>query len=97
MAVLEWQPSEVAEARAGGRRPSLACDSARRIRSARQPPGERDVSLAVAIRPRFLLGYDSADRAYTGRRTRGRTPESVIGKAKVWSCRAARFVAGSRR
>ena len=26
-----------------------------------------------------------SDRAHTGRLTRGRTPESVIGKAKVWS------------
>ena len=31
------------------------------------------------------LGYYNADHAHTGRRTRGRTPESVIGKVKVWS------------
>ena len=33
---------------------------------------------------RYLRYYNS-DRAHTGRWTRGRTPESVIGKAKVWS------------
>ena len=33
---------------------------------------------------RYLRYYNS-DRAHTGRRTRSRTPESVIGKAKVWS------------
>ena len=31
------------------------------------------------------LRYYNSDRAHTGRWTRGRTPESVIGKAKVWS------------
>ena len=31
------------------------------------------------------LHYYNADRAPSGRRTRGRTPESVIGKVKVWS------------
>ena len=31
------------------------------------------------------LRYYNEDRAHTGRWTRGRTPESVIGKAKVWS------------
>ena len=33
---------------------------------------------------RYLRYYNS-DRARTGRRTSGRTPESVIGKAKLWS------------
>ena len=33
---------------------------------------------------RYLRYYNS-DRAHTGRWTRRRTPESVIGKAKVWS------------
>ncbi len=33
---------------------------------------------------RYLRYYNS-DRAHTGRWTRGRTPERVIGKAKVWS------------
>ena len=33
---------------------------------------------------RYLRYYNS-DRAHTGRLTRGRTPESVIGKAKLWS------------
>ena len=31
------------------------------------------------------LRYYNPDRAHTGRRTRCRTPESVIGPAKVWS------------
>ena len=31
------------------------------------------------------LDYYNTDRAHTGRWTRGRTPESVIGKAKLWS------------
>ena len=31
------------------------------------------------------LDYYNTDRAHTGRWTRGRTPESVIGKAKIWS------------
>ena len=31
------------------------------------------------------LRYYNTDRAHTGRWTRGRTPERVIGKAKVWS------------
>ena len=33
---------------------------------------------------RYLDSYN-ADRAHTGRWTRGRTPESVIGKARLWS------------
>ncbi len=32
---------------------------------------------------RYLRYYNS-DRAHTGRWTRGRTPERVIGKAQVW-------------
>jgi transposase InsO family protein len=28
--------------------------------------------------------YYNTDRAHTGRRTKGRTPEQVIGKAKMW-------------
>jgi len=31
------------------------------------------------------LRYYNEDRAHTGRWTRGRTPDSVIGKAKLWS------------
>ena len=31
------------------------------------------------------LRYYNTDRAHTGRWTRGRTPESVIGKARLWS------------
>ena len=31
------------------------------------------------------LGCYNPDRAHTGRRTRGRIPQSVIGKARVWS------------
>ena len=31
------------------------------------------------------LRYYNTDRAHTGRWTRSRTPESVIGKAKLWS------------
>ena len=31
------------------------------------------------------LDYYNSDRAHTGRWTRGRTPESVLGKAKIWS------------
>ena len=31
------------------------------------------------------LDYYNTDRAHTGRWTRGRTPDSVIGKAKLWS------------
>ena len=31
------------------------------------------------------LRYYNTDRAHTGRWTRGRTPESVIGKVKLWS------------
>ena len=31
------------------------------------------------------LRYYNHDRAHTGRWTRGRTPETVIGKANVWS------------
>jgi hypothetical protein len=31
------------------------------------------------------LDYYNTDRAHTGRWTRGRTPESVIGKARLWS------------
>ena len=31
------------------------------------------------------LGCYNPDRAHAGRRTRGRTPQSVIGKARVWS------------
>ena len=31
------------------------------------------------------LHYYNSDRAHTGRWTRGRTPESVIGKARLWS------------
>ncbi len=31
------------------------------------------------------LEYYNTDRAHTGRWTRGRTPESVLGKAKIWS------------
>jgi len=32
--------------------------------------------------------YYNADRAHTGRITRGRTPEQVLGKAKMWTPRA---------
>jgi transposase InsO family protein len=31
------------------------------------------------------LNYYSTDRAHTGRWTKGRTPEEVIGKVKMWS------------
>ena len=31
------------------------------------------------------LDYYNTDRAHTGRWTRGRTPENVIGKVKMWS------------
>ena len=31
------------------------------------------------------LEYYNTDRAHTGRWTRGRTPESVLGKTKMWS------------
>ena len=31
------------------------------------------------------LEYYNTDRAHTGRWTRGRTPESVLGKTKIWS------------
>ena len=31
------------------------------------------------------LEYYNTDRAHTGRWTRRRTPESVLGKAKIWS------------
>ena len=31
------------------------------------------------------LRYHNEDRAHTGQWTRGRTPETVIGKSKVWS------------
>jgi hypothetical protein len=30
------------------------------------------------------LRYYNTDRAHTGRWTRGRTPEAVLGKAKLW-------------
>jgi hypothetical protein len=30
------------------------------------------------------LGYDNTERAHTGRWTKGRTPEAVLGKAKLW-------------
>jgi hypothetical protein len=30
------------------------------------------------------LRYDNTERAHTGRWTRGRTPEEVLGKAKLW-------------
>jgi hypothetical protein len=30
------------------------------------------------------LRYDNTERAHTGRRTRGRTPAEVLGKAKLW-------------
>jgi transposase InsO family protein len=30
------------------------------------------------------LGYYNTERAHTGRWTRGRTPEQVLGKAKLW-------------
>ena len=33
----------------------------------------------------LYMDYYNTDRAHTGRWTRGRTPESVIGKAKIWS------------
>ena len=33
----------------------------------------------------YYLRYYNTDRAHTGRWTRGRTPESVIGKARLWS------------
>jgi transposase InsO family protein len=35
---------------------------------------------------RFLLDYNT-DRAHTGRITQGRTPEDVLGKAKMWTPR----------
>jgi transposase InsO family protein len=31
------------------------------------------------------LRYYNTDRAHTGRYTRGRTPEQVLGKAKMWT------------
>ena len=31
------------------------------------------------------LEYYNTDRAHTGRWTRRRTPESVLGKTKIWS------------
>jgi hypothetical protein len=31
------------------------------------------------------LNYYNTDRAHTGRWTKGRTPEQVIGKVKMWS------------
>ncbi len=31
------------------------------------------------------LEYYNRDRAHTGRLTRGRTPEDVIGKVKMWT------------
>ena len=34
---------------------------------------------------RRYLSYYNSDRAHTGRLTRGRTPEEVLGKAKMWS------------
>jgi hypothetical protein len=30
------------------------------------------------------LRYDNTERAHTGRWTRGRTPNEVLGKAKLW-------------
>jgi hypothetical protein len=30
------------------------------------------------------LRYDNTERAHTGRWTKGRTPEAVLGKAKLW-------------
>jgi hypothetical protein len=32
---------------------------------------------------RYLRYYDT-ERAHTGRRTKGRTPDQVLGKAKLW-------------
>jgi hypothetical protein len=34
---------------------------------------------------RRYLRYYNTDRAHTGRCTRGRTPEQVTGKAKMWT------------
>ena len=34
---------------------------------------------------RRYLRYYNTDRAQTGRWTRGRTPEQVVGKAKMWA------------
>mgnify|MGYP002684875936 FL=1 len=31
------------------------------------------------------VSYYNSDRAHTGRLTKGRTPEEVLGKAKMWS------------
>ncbi len=33
------------------------------------------------------LSYYNADRAHTGRRSKGRTPEQVLGKAKMFTRR----------
>jgi Integrase core domain len=41
------------------------------------------------------LDYYNTDRAHTGRWTKGRTPEQVIGKVKMWS-RQGRCVARTR-
>jgi hypothetical protein len=30
------------------------------------------------------LRYDNTERSHTGRWTKGRTPEEVLGKAKLW-------------
>jgi Helix-turn-helix domain len=36
-----------------------------------------------------FLGYYNADRTHSGRHTRGRTPEQVLGKAAMWEPRTA--------
>ena len=33
------------------------------------------------------LRYYNTERSHTGRRTRGRTPQEVLGKAKLWQNR----------
>lgn len=35
-----------------------------------------------------FLAYYNTDRAHNGRLTRGRTPEQVLGKAKMWEPRS---------
>jgi hypothetical protein len=40
---------------------------------------------AMGIHPSTdYLRYDNTERAHTGRWTNGRTPDEVLGKAKLW-------------
>jgi hypothetical protein len=78
----------------------------RRTRPGHQPRGMletrvRPASPAQHHRPtrrtRRYLRYYNTHRAHTGRWTRGRTPEQVIGKAKMWARYEQKSVATTRR